>query len=96
MMTVSCIKKGIDLLDKKIDQIILTGGGRKNLFVFDKLKEITNLKITNIDEFGLNGDLIESETFAYIAARSIKKLPLSLMTTTGVKKPLTGGTLYKN
>jgi len=95
MFTVLSIKKGIELLDEKIDQIILTGGGRKNLFIFNKLKEITSFNITKIDDFGINGDLLESEAFAYLAARTIKKLPLSLMTTTGVKKPLTGGILYK-
>jgi len=96
MMTVYCIKFGIKLLKKNniiIDGIVLTGGGRKNTFILNKLKEILNIKITNIDNLGLNGDLIEAESFGYIAIRSIKKLPLSLPTTTGVKKPTTGGTL---
>ena len=95
MMTVIGIKKGIDLLDTKIHKIILTGGGRKNNFLFNKLKEITNLEIIDIDKFGLDGDLLEAEAFAYITARSIKNLPLSLRTTTGVKKPVTGGILNK-
>ena len=95
MMTVHSIKKGIDLLGQKIDQIILTGGGRKNSFIFNRLKKITNLDIINIDNLGLNGDLLEAEAFGYLAIRSIKKLPISLNTTTGVKKPITGGILYK-
>ena len=32
--------------------------------------------------------------FGYLAVRSIKKLPLSLPTTTGVKKPISGGIKY--
>ena len=95
MLTVHSIKKGLDLLNEKIDQIVLTGGGRKNSFIFKKLKEITNIEVINIDNLGLNGDLLESEAFGYLAIRSIKKLPLSLKTTTGVKEPVTGGTLYK-
>ena len=95
MMTVHSIKKGIDLLGQKIDRIILTGGGRKNSFIFNRLKKITNLDIINIDNLGLNGDLLEAEAFGYLAIRSIKKLPISLNTTTGVKKPITGGILYK-
>ena len=94
MLTVLSIIKGIDLLNENLDKIILTGGGRKNSFICCKLKEITNLKFVNIDEFGINGDLLEAEAFAYLAARSAKKLPLSLQTTTGVKKPVTGGVLY--
>ena len=95
MMTVLSIIKGIDLLNENIDQIILTGGGRKNSFICYKLKEMTNLKFINIDELGINGDLLEAEAFAYLAARSIKKLPLSLQTTTGVKKPVCGGLVYQ-
>ena len=95
MFTVHSIKKGLDLLNEKIDKIVLTGGGRKNSFIFKKLKEITNIEVINIDNLGLNGDLLESEAFGYLAIRSIKKLPLSLKTTTGVKEPVTGGTLYK-
>ena len=94
MLTVLSIIKGINLLNENFNQIVLTGGGRNNSFICYKLKEISNLKFVNIDEFGINGDLLEAEAFAYLAARSSKKLPLSLQTTTGVKKPVTGGVLY--
>ena len=96
MMTVYSIKNGLELLIKdkfKIDLIILTGGGRKNKFIYNKLKELTNNKIINIDEIGYNGDLIEAEAFAYLAIRSIKKLALSTPQTTGVKRSTTGGIL---
>ena len=65
------------------------------MFIFNRLKKITNLEIVNIDDFGLNGDLLEAQAFAYLAARCIRKLPLSLPTTTGVKKPTLGGVIYK-
>jgi anhydro-N-acetylmuramic acid kinase len=41
------------------------------------------------------GDDIEAEAFAYLAVRSLKGLPLSLPTTTGVPKPMPGGRLHK-
>lgn len=96
LLTVYSIKKGIEILNEKIDKIILTGGGRKNLFIYKNLKKILKYKIINIDELGLDGDLLEAEAFAYIAIRSIKKLPLSLKTTTGVQKPISGGIVYNN
>ena len=95
MLTVYGIKKGIDLLNEKIDQIVLTGGGRKNKFISNKLKEITKLQIINIDDLGFDGDLLESQAFAYLSVRSVKKLPLSIYSTTGVKKPVSGGILHK-
>jgi anhydro-N-acetylmuramic acid kinase len=39
---------------------------------------------------------MEAEGFAYLAVRSLRGLPLSLPTTTGVPKPMTGGRLYRH
>ena len=44
---------------------------------------------------GWNGDFVEAEAFAYLAARSVKGLPLSLPTTTGVPQPTTGGKFHR-
>ena len=89
----------INLLDNKIcadvNELIFTGGGRKNKYLISQLKQLNNgLKISLIDDYGLNGDLIESQMFAYIGVRSLKKLILSTPNTTGVKKNITGGKLY--
>ena len=96
IMAVTSIQKGITLLKKDINLIILTGGGRKNLFVVKKLKKELvkiDVKINIIDKYGYNGDLLEAQMFGYLAVRSLKKLPLSLPSTTGVKKPVSGGIL---
>ena len=60
-------------------------------------KQLKNkgIKITLIDKLNFNGDLLEAQAFAYLAVRCIHKLPLSLPTTTGVKKPTLGGVIYK-
>ena len=96
IMTVTSIMKGIKLLNKDINLIILTGGGRKNWFVFNKLKEELlniNINLNIIDKYGYNGDLLEAQMFGYLAVRSLKKMPLSLPSTTGVKRPISGGVL---
>ena len=46
-------------------------------------------------EIGWRGDFIEAEAFDYLAVRSVKGLPLSLPSTTGVPHPMTGGRLYR-
>ena len=97
MMTVIGIIENIKLINLNFDSIVLTGGGRNNLFIFNKIKERIknlNIKVSKIDSYGLDGDMIESQMFGYIAVRSIKKLPLSLPTTTGVLKPTSGGRLF--
>ena len=83
---------------------ILCGGGRKNNFLIKKIKKkimssktlfnLLNLKM--IDEFGIDGDFVESQAFAYLAIRSFLKLSISFPSTTGCKKPCTGGVIVKN
>ena len=77
------------------EKIILCGGGRKNKFLVDIIKD-HNKEIKLIDDYGIDGDFVESQAFAYLAIRSYLKLPISFPETTGVKKPSTGGVLFKN
>ena len=83
------------------DNIYICGGGRKNKFLFEKLKEYsqrgnTKHQVHKIDEIGINGDFVESQAFAYLAIRSFLKLPISFPETTGCIKPCTGGVIVKN
>jgi Predicted molecular chaperone distantly related to HSP70-fold metalloproteases len=52
--------------------------------------------VENIDNFGIDGDFIESQAFAYLAIRSFLNLPISFPKTTGCKHPSTGGKLVNN
>ncbi|MFN7610968.1 MAG: anhydro-N-acetylmuramic acid kinase [bacterium] len=51
-------------------------------------------KIIPVESVGWNGDALEAEAFAYLAVRSVKNLPLTLASTTGVSQPVTGGVFY--
>ena len=61
----------------------------------EKLKE-KNISLKLIDEYGVDGDFVESQAFAYLAIRSYLKLPISFPKTTGVDKPCTGGVIVRN
>ena len=76
------------------NNIILTGGGRKNTYLLKILKNNINKKITLIDNLKINGDLVEAQMFAYIGIRSIKKLTISGKYTTGASKNISGGKIY--
>ena len=75
----------------KMDKVIVSGGGIKNRHVFNTLKKVLGSQLCIIDEFDLDKDFIESQAFAYLAIRSIKKLPISFPGTTGVSFPISGG-----
>jgi len=74
-----------------IDKVIVSGGGIKNRHIFNILKKNLKSKLYVIDEFKLDKDFIESQAFAYLAIRSLRKLPISFPGTTGVSYPATGG-----
>ena len=93
-MTLVGFQKFLDNNKFKFDNIILTGGGRKNNYLLKILKNNINKEITLIDDLKINGDLVEAQMFAYIGIRSIKKLTISGKNTTGANKNISGGKIY--
>ncbi len=75
--------------------IIVCGGGRKNKFLIEEISKKIGTDLRMIDDFGINGDFVESNGFAYIAIRSFLNLPISFPETTGCNKPSHGGTVVK-
>ncbi|MBD1172177.1 anhydro-N-acetylmuramic acid kinase [Pelagibacterales bacterium SAG-MED05] len=73
---------------------ILCGGGRKNKFLVNIIR-LWNKDVKLIDDYGVDGDFVESQAFAFLAVRSYLKLPISFPETTGCKKPITGGKIIK-
>lgn len=71
------------------------GGGRHNLALMKALNEKLGGAVKSVDDLGWDGDATEAECFAYLAVRSLRGLPLSLPTTTGVPKAQTGGVLHR-
>ncbi len=93
--TIGSILVSIEILPKKAQNIIVTGGGYKNLYLIDQLRKRLNLNILDEKELKLKFDYIEAELIAYLSARSIYKLPITYPSTTGVSKSSSGGKLYK-
>ena len=79
--------------NQTIKEVLICGGGRKNKVLLKKIKKnlYNNMNLKLIDDYNVNGDFIESQAFAYLAVRSIMKLPISFPCTTGCKYPSTGG-----
>ena len=93
--TVQSVASAIEHLPTEPKTWYVTGGGRHNLYMMERLQTVTRASVKSVDDLGWNGDLIEAEGFAYLAVRSHKNLPLSLPTTTGVPAPQTGGRYHK-
>ena len=83
---------------KKSCKVLVSGGGRKNKSLIQNIKSrlSKNLLIESIDDYGVDGDYVESQAFAFLAIRSFLELPISFPDTTGCKSPTTGGEVVKN
>jgi len=94
--TADILAKSLDEYSKSFDsKIILTGGGRKNKFLIRRLREKSHYTVLLIDDYGIDGDFVESQAFAYLAVRSYLKLPISFPETTGCLKSCTGGVIVE-
>jgi anhydro-N-acetylmuramic acid kinase len=83
--------------DKELN-VLICGGGRKNLFLINSIKDKipSNVNLYLIDDYKIDGDFIESQAFAYLAIRSLLKKEISFPKTTNVKNSCTGGVLVEN
>lgn len=74
---------------------IVTGGGRRNPALLEALRDRLAAPVDTAESVGWDGDALEAQAFAHLALRSVRGLPLSLPTTTGVNRPMTGGKLFR-
>ena len=85
----------LNFFNSKPIELILCGGGRKNKYIFERIKKLSNISISNIEKYEISGDFIESQAFAYFAIRSFLKKPISFPETTGANKPIIGGDIIE-
>ena len=101
--TAYLIADGLRKINKKNNinpnHYIFCGGGRKNKFLMRAIENYLgneNKAISDIDNYNLDGNFIESQAFAYLAIRSYLKLPISFPSTTRCKKTISGGDILQN
>ena len=74
---------------------LITGGGRHNNAMMDGLASALDAPVEPVEAVGWNGDALEAQAFGFLAVRSLRELPLSLPSTTGVPAPMAGGELHR-
>lgn len=69
------------------------GGGRHNPVLMHAMQAALGAAVEPVDSLGWNGDALEAQCFGFLAARSVRGLPLSAPTITGGPDNLPGGRL---
>jgi anhydro-N-acetylmuramic acid kinase len=76
-------------------RILVCGGGRKNLHLMERVQKAFLAPVDPVEAVGWDGDALEAQCFGFLAVRSLRGLPLSLPSTTGVPAAMGGGRLVQ-
>ena len=93
--TVETVRRSLDHLPGRPKRWLVTGGGRLNPTIMAALAEALKAPVAPVEAVGWQGDALEAQCFAVLAVRSLRGLPLSVPTTTGAPRPMTGGVLNR-
>ncbi|MBK8945131.1 MAG: anhydro-N-acetylmuramic acid kinase [Ignavibacteriae bacterium] len=75
--------------ETQIDELIISGGGAKNKFLYECLKDDfgENVEIKIINDIGISSDAKEAICFAVLANETISGNPTNIPRTTGASRP---------
>jgi len=90
--TARTVAAAIDQLGQP-GRILATGGGRHNPVLMRMMGAAMGVRPEAVEAVGWRGDLLEAEAFAWLAARVAAGLPTSIPSTTGVSRPVCGGSI---
>ncbi|WP_261331561.1 anhydro-N-acetylmuramic acid kinase [Maritalea mobilis] len=90
-LCVSAVGVGMQHLPSMPARVLVTGGGRHNAGLMQGLGATLSCPVDPVETVGLDGDFLEAQAFAYLAARVMRGLPTSAPGTTGVAAPVGGG-----
>jgi anhydro-N-acetylmuramic acid kinase len=93
--TAASVARGLSHLPQRPLRCLVCGGGRHNATLMKLLTQHLNMPVESVEAVGWNGDHLEAEAFAFLAARALRGLPLSLPGTTGVSAPVSGGRVFR-
>jgi anhydro-N-acetylmuramic acid kinase len=90
-VAVAAVLRGMANLPAAPARMLVTGGGRRNEALMAGLRAALRYPVDPVEEVGLDGDFIEAQAMAYLAARVLRGLPTTAPGTTGVAAPVGGG-----
>lgn len=95
-VTAAAIAKAGDFTPAPPAIWILCGGGRSNrAIVAELVAMLGERRVALAEQAGFDGDAMEAEAWAYLAVRSLRRLPIAWPSTTGVSEPASGGVLAR-
>ena len=89
--TAATVAEALRHVGERPARLLVTGGGRHNATLMAMLAARTGMPVAPVEAVGWDGDALEAEAFAYLAARVVGDKPTSWPETTGVPAATGGG-----
>ena len=83
-----------DIKNREIELLIICGGGSKNSFLMQRLRELSNIEVATSDEYKVSSDFMEAMAFAWLAYKRINREEVDLKSVTGADKNSILGGIY--
>lgn len=91
----SAVMRAMEHCPTPPSRLLVTGGGRYNPTLMAMIAAGVDCRVEPVESVGLDGDMLEAQAFAYLAARVARGLPTSCPGTTGVRAAVGGGTISR-
>lgn len=92
-ISIAAIVRSIQSLGPVPQQVVVGGGGRLNPAIMGGLQAQLPMPVQACEALGMDGDAVEAQAFAWLAALKLADLPNSWPGTTGAKAPVVGGVI---
>lgn len=93
--TVQSIARAESLLPKRVQCWIVCGGGRHNPVLMRGLQDAFSGSVLSANAYDIDGDALEAQAMAFLGARCMAGLPTTYPETTGARRPVSGGMVYR-
>jgi anhydro-N-acetylmuramic acid kinase len=93
--TARAVARALEFAPEEAKRWIVAGGGARNPELMRLLAQQLKAEMVTADEIGWSASHLEAQAFAYLAVRSLKGLPITFPSTTGVCEAMTGGVVAK-
>jgi anhydro-N-acetylmuramic acid kinase len=87
----AAVGRGAEHFPKAPSGVLVCGGGRHNATLMAAIQGHFACPVLPVEAVDLDGDMLEAQAFAYLAARVLNGLPTSGPSTTGVSAAVGGG-----
>ncbi|KTD29625.1 MULTISPECIES: anhydro-N-acetylmuramic acid kinase [Legionella] len=95
MLTATAIAEGIKKEAQAPNQLLICGGGAHNGALLTALTHLLpKIKVNSTDSVHISPDFIEATMFAWLAEKTLNKIPLDLSQITGAKRTTILGAIY--